>query len=148
MLATISKSSQAETHRSFIMPAQDDRRRKLARDLVEIWGRVASQHMTGGQGCSCSFGGLSFQASDFELDIVEFVIGEAHKASLPKAEIYIDAIAKRGPDRYSLPALLKALETGEYREASDAEIDVVLASLNITLSAIEKAHSIGRFACD
>ena len=148
MLAIISKSSQADTGRVFIMPAPDERRRKLARDLVEIWSRVASQHMSGGQGCSCSFGGLSFQASDFELDIVEFVIGEAQKAGLPNAEVYVDAVAKRGPDRYSLPALLKALENGEYREASGAEIDVVLASLNTTLSAIEKAHSKGRFVCD
>lgn len=123
-------------------------RRRQASDLVEIWGRISSQHLSGGQGCGCSFGGLMFQASDFELDIVEFVIGEAKKAGLPKAETFIDETAKRGPDRYSLPALLKALELGEYRAATDAEIDIILTSLNTTLSAIEKAHSKGRFACD
>lgn len=123
-------------------------RRRQASDLAEIWGRVSRQHLSGGPGCGCSFGGLMFQASDFELDIVEFVIGEARKAGLPKAELYIDEIAKRGPDRYSLPALLKALEDEDYRAAAPSEIDIVLTSLNTTLSAIEKAHSKGRFACD
>lgn len=130
------------------MAAPDAKRRMQARDLIEIWSRVSSQHMSGGQGCSCSFGGLMFQASDFELDIIEFVIGEAQKVGLPETETYIDAIAKRGPDRYSLRALLKALEEGDFRSASEAEINVVLTSLHTTLSAIERAHSKGRFACD
>jgi hypothetical protein len=123
-------------------------RRQQASDLAGIWDRISSQHLSGGQGCGCSFGGLMFQATDFELDIVEFVIGEAKKAGLPKAELYIDEIAKRGPDRYSLLKLLRALEQGDYRMASEPEIDVVLTSLNTTLSAIEQAHSKGRFVCD
>lgn len=123
-------------------------RRRLASDLSEIWGRISRQHLSGGQGCGCSFGGLMFQASDFELDIVEFVIGDALKAGLPGVETYIDAIAKRGPDRYSLPALLKALEEGDYRSAAEAEVDFAIERLNTTLSNIEKAHSKGRFACD
>jgi hypothetical protein len=123
-------------------------RRRQASDLTEIWGRLSRQHLSGGQGCGCSFGGLMFQASDFELDIVEFVITGAEQANLPGVGAYIDAIAKRGPDRYSLPALLKALEEGDYRTASQAEIDFVIARLNTTLSNIEQAHSKGRFACD
>lgn len=125
----------------------NDRRRK-ASDLIEIWGRLSSQHLAGGQGCGCSFGGLMFMASDFELDIVEFVIGEAEKAGLPGVEAIIDAIAKRGPERYSLPALLKALAEGETRSASDVEIDFIIDRLNTTLSNMEQAHSKGRFACD
>lgn len=124
-----------------------DRRRQAA-DLRAIWGRISSQHLSGGQGCGCSFGGLMLQASDFELDIVEFAITEARKAGQPGVETYVDAIAKRGPDRYSLPALLKALEEGDYRAASEDEIAVTLDSLQTTLSAIEKAHSRSRFACD
>ncbi len=124
-----------------------DRCRQAA-ELQETWRRVSSQHLSGGQGCGCSFGGLMLQASDFELDIVEFVISEARKLGAPGAEIYIDAVAKRGPDRYSLPALLKSIEAGEFGSASEHDIDVVLERLNHTLTAMEQAHSRGRFACD
>lgn len=124
-----------------------DRRRKAA-DLIEMWGRLSSQHLAGGQGCGCSFGGLMFMASDFELDIVEFVIGEAGKAGLPEVEPIIDAIAKRGPDRYSLPALLKALEQGEIPPGAEREADFIVERLDTTLSNMEQAHSKGRFACD
>jgi hypothetical protein len=125
----------------------NDRRRR-ASGLTEMWGRLSSQHLSGAQGCGCSFGGLMFQASDFELDIVEFVIGDASKAGLPGVEAYIDAIAKRGPDRYSLRALLKALEESDARPASDVEINFIIERLNTTLSNIEQAHSKGRFVCD
>lgn len=123
-------------------------RRRQASDLTEIWGRLSRQNLTGGQGCGCSFGGLMFQASDFELDIVEFVIGAADQAGLPGVCVFIDAISKRGPDRYSLPALLKALEGDAFGAASDADIDFTIERLTTTLSNIEKAHSKGRFACD
>jgi hypothetical protein len=123
-------------------------RRRRASDLTQMWGRLSSQHLSGGQGCGCSFGGLMFQASDFELDIVEFVIGDASKAGLPGVETYINSIAKRGPDRYSLRALLKALEEGDSRSASEAETDFIIERLNTTLSNIEQAHSKGRFVCD
>lgn len=125
----------------------NDRRRR-ASNLVETWGRLSRQHLSGGQGCGCSFGGLMFQASDFELDIVEFVIGDAGQAGLPGVEAYVDAVSKRGPDRYSLPALLKALEDGERRDASEAVIDFVVERLTTTLTNIEQAHAKGRFACD
>jgi hypothetical protein len=123
-------------------------RRRRATGLAEAWGRISTQHLSGGQGCGCSFGGLMLQASDFEVDIVEFVIGEARQAGLRGVESYIDEISKRGPDRYSLPALLKAIAAGEHRAASEAEIDFTLARLDQTLGAIEQAHSARRFACD
>ncbi|MDB5508732.1 MAG: hypothetical protein JWL93_1201 [Hyphomicrobiales bacterium] len=126
---------------------EGDRRRRAA-DLTELWGRLSRQHLTGGQGCGCSFGGLMFQASDFELDIVEFVIAGAEQAHLPGAVVFVDAVSRRGPDRYSLPALLKALAEGDHRAATPAEIDCVIERLNVTLSNIDRAHAKGRFACD
>lgn len=110
----------------------------------QLWGGLSRQHLTGGQGCGCSFGGLVFQASDFELEIVEFVIAGAEQAHSPGAVAYVDAVYRRGPDRYSLPALLKALEEGDHRAATPAEIE----RLNVTLSNIDRAHAKGRFACD
>ena len=123
-------------------------RRRQAHELQEIWRRVSSLHLSGGQGCGCSFGGLMLMASDFELDIVEFVFAEAQKAGATGVEAYIDAVAGRGPDRYSLPALLTCIEDGDLRDASQGDVALILESLNRTLSAMESQHSRGRFACD
>ena len=123
-------------------------RRQQALELQEIWRRVSSLHLSGGQGCGCSFGGLMLMASDFELDIVEFVVAEAGKTGATGVEEYIDAVARRGPDRYSLPALLTCIGDGDVRDASEGDVELILKSLNRTLSAMERAHSRGRFACD
>lgn len=88
-----------------------------------------------------------FQASDFELDIVEFVIGDARKAARSAVEAYIDRVAKRGPDRYSLPALLEAVATGSQDAAPD-DLDFILMRLRTTLASIEAAHNSARFVCD
>ena len=57
---------------AFVMAFEPTDRSSQARDLAEMWNRVSRQHLTAGAGCSCGMGGLFLQASDFELDIVEF----------------------------------------------------------------------------
>jgi hypothetical protein len=84
------------------MVLSPDERRREARELAEMWSRIGRQHISAGQGCGCGFGGLLLQGSDFELDIVEFLINDARKAGLTNIESFIDAAARRGPDRYSL----------------------------------------------
>lgn len=128
-------------------PRANTARELSARDLADLWQRIGSQHI-GAQGCAaCGFGGMMFQASDFELDIVEFVIGDARKAKRPDIEAYIDRVAKRGPDRYSLPALLDAIATERDGAAPD-DLDFILARLRTTLTSIEAAHNSARFVCD
>jgi hypothetical protein len=120
-----------------------------ARELAALWRRIGSQHLSAAQGCACGFGGLMIQASDFEIDIVEFVIADARKASLPSVETFIEAVARRGVDRYSLPALLEAI--GAPRAdggAAPDDLDFILARLRRTLTSIEAAHSNSRFVCD
>ena len=134
-----------------VAAAGQGQRADAARDLAALWQRIGSQHI-GAQGCAaCGFGGMMFQASDFELDIVEFVIGDARKAKRPDVETYIDRVAKRGPDRYSLPALLEAIATecdGAARDDPDSIRDFILARLRTTLTSIEAAHNSARFVCD
>ncbi|HEY1153152.1 MAG TPA: hypothetical protein VGE73_04815 [Pseudolabrys sp.] len=125
----------------------NEARELAARELAALWQRIGSQHI-GAQGyAACGFGGMMLQASDFELDIVEFVIGDASKAKRPEVEAFIDRVAKRGPDRYSLPALLDAIATQRDGVASD-DLDFVLARLRTTLTSIEAAHNSARFVCD
>ena len=122
-------------------------RELAARELADLWQRIGSQHI-GAQGCAaCGFGGMMFQASDFELDIVEFVIGDARKAKRPDVETYIDRVAKRGPDRYSLPALLDPVWTSREGTSPD-DLDFIMARLCTTLTSIEAAHNSARFVCD
>jgi len=125
-------------------------RADAARELAALWQRISPQ-LVGAQGCACCFGGMMLQASDFELDVIEFVIGDARKAKRPDVEAYIERVAKRGPHRYSLPGLLDAVAAaGEGAAAGDLDftLDFILARLRVTLTAIEAAHSGSRFACD
>ena len=118
-----------------------------ARELSEIWNRISRQHMSAGSGCGCGFGGLILQASDFELDIVEFVIDDAKQEGRAALPGFIDAVSKRGPDRYSVSALLQALPAADMPLGPD-DLDFALARLATTLTAIESSHNKGRFACD
>jgi hypothetical protein len=121
-----------------------------ARALGEMWRRISRQHLSSGQGCACGFGGgLMLQGAAFELDIVEFVIDDARKAGRDSVERFIDAVAKRGPDNYSLVALIEALarENGASPpEAGDRAF--VIERLGVTLGSMDAAHSGSRFACD
>jgi hypothetical protein len=120
-----------------------------ARELAEMWSRVSRQHLTAGAGCSCGIGGLFLQAADFELDIVEFVINDARKEGRARLETFIDAVAGRGPDRYSLMALFDAIGRADHATTPPADdLQFALDRLRKTLSSMDSAHARNRFACD
>jgi hypothetical protein len=132
------------------MPSPDQtRRQKQAHDLIETWGRVSRQHMSAGAGCGCGFGGLILQASDFELDIVEFLINDARKDGMAGVETFVNAVARRGAESYSLSALLQAISDAEASATANAdELEFAIERLGRTLSSIEQSHRKGRFICD
>ena len=131
------------------MALEPNDRTREARDLAEMWNRVSRQHLTAGAGCSCGTGGLFLQASDFELDIVEFLINDARKEGRQALETFVDAVAGRGPDRYSLVALFDAVSRAEHPTTpSNDDLHFALARLRSTLSSMDTAHSRNRFACD
>jgi len=124
-------------------------RRQDVDDLITLWSRVSRQHLSGGQGCGCSFGGLILQASDFELDIVEFLLHDAAKQGAVNVAAFVERTAARGSDRYSLPALLEALSTTQDAGLIDAgDLDFAVSRLRQTLTNIESAHRKSRFACN
>lgn len=122
--------------------------RAEARTLKDLWSRVARQHLSGGQACSCGFGGIVFQAMDFEADIVDYLIDAAEKAGHPGASAFIEAAAVRGGGHYSLVALLDALAGADCPDAPPDGIALVLGRLRGTLSSMNEAHEARRFVCD
>lgn len=114
-----------------------------------MWRRVSRRHLTSGQGCACGFGGgLMLQGADFELDIVEFLIEDARKAGQLRIEPFVDRVAKRGPDKYSLAALLDAMARDALTDLDEEEASFAIAALRRTLGSMDAAHARGRFACD
>jgi hypothetical protein len=122
-------------------------RRQDVDDLKALWSRVSRQHLSGGQGCGCGFGGLILMASDFELDIVEFLLHEAAQHGAVHVAAFVKDHAARGPDRYSLTALLEALATTRDAALIEAgDLDFAVSRLRQTLTNIESAHRKSRFS--
>ena len=132
------------------MPMTDPaERRQRVEALAASWSQVSRQHLSAGGGCGCGFGGLVLQASDFELDIVEFLLNDARKAGATHVEPFVTAAASRGPDRYSLPALLDAIATTQDTAMIESgDLDFAIARLANTISSIATAHRTSRFACN
>ena len=131
------------------MALEPNDRNSQARELAEMWNRVSRQHVAASAGCSCGIGGLFLQASDFELDIVAFLIHDARKEGRGSLEAFVDAVAGRGPDRYSLAALFDALACADHPATPSADnLQFALDRLRRTLSSMETAHSRNRFVCD
>ena len=134
---------------AFDMALEPDDRSSQARELTEMWNRVSRQHLTAAAGCSCAMGGLFLQASDFELDIVEFLINDARKDGRENVEPFVDAVAGRGPDRYSLAALFDAIARADHPATPPIEdLQFALDRLRKTISSMDTAHSQNRFVCD
>jgi hypothetical protein len=129
--------------------ADPDGRLREADEIGGIWRRISRQHLSSGQGCACGFGGgLMLQGADFELDIIEFVIDGAKQAGHTDVEAFIDATARRGGDKYSLPAFIEALGRTGAEALSASGRAFAFQQLRKTLGSMDVAHSRSRFACD
>ncbi len=127
-----------------MVDAVGERTREEARDLRDLWSRVARRHLTGGQACSCGFGGVMLQAADFETDIVEYLVDAVRRAGHEPAAALVERAAKRGTG-YSLSALLSSIaEVPELPPGTD----LLLERLRGTLSSMDEAHGASRFVCD
>lgn len=131
------------------MSMSAEQRHMEAQRLAGLWSRISRQHLSSGQGCACGFGGgLILQGASFELDIIEFVLGDAKKQGYTDVEPFVDAVSKRGPDRYSLPDLFDAIGKYDCALAREPEqLDFILAKIAGVLESMDEAHN-RRFACD
>ncbi|MES2263661.1 MAG: hypothetical protein V4724_34515 [Pseudomonadota bacterium] len=120
-------------------PAQAD----TARQLLEVWQRLARQHVAlGGAGCACGTGGVSLQLGDFEQDIIDFLLDHAERQGRADAIAFLQAHAVRtGDGLWDLPQLLVALGgEGGASLASPEVSELLLARLGKTLNSFAKLH--------
>lgn len=110
-----------------------------ARQTLETWDRLATQHATLGGGCACGMGGIALTLGDFELDIVDYVQAEAEKQSRPDVLDFLATHA--GPkDQPSFSQLLNSMcDTSQQVEA--LTVSFILERLSRTLSSFEKLHA-------
>lgn len=114
-----------------------------ARQLLEVWQRLARQHVAlGGAGCACGVGGVSLQLGDFEQDIVDFLFEHFERQGRADVVGFVRAHAARAGDAlWSLPRLLTALGgEGGPPPAPPAICEPLLARLGKTLNSFAKLH--------
>lgn len=115
----------------------------VASQLLEIWERLASQHIAlGGAGCACGVGGVSLQLGDFEQDIVDFLVDFAERNGRADILAFLKAYATRPEDGlWGLPQLLRALGAGGEAVMAEPEVrDLLLTKLSKTLNSFAKLH--------
>jgi hypothetical protein len=113
-----------------------------ASELLEIWQRVSSRHVSLGTSCACGIGGVTLQLQDFEQDILDFVIGQAERSKRTDVIAYVRESAfdvQRG--RGSVEHLLKTLSRGDTQGLGEADVPIfVLGKLGKTLRSFARLH--------
>lgn len=113
-----------------------------ASELLDIWERLASQHVAlGGAGCACGVGGVSLQLGDFEQDIVDFLLDFAERGKREDIIAYLKAHGTGADGLWNLPALLHSLGAGgDVVKAPDEMATLLLVKLGKTLHSFAKLH--------
>jgi hypothetical protein len=107
-----------------------------ARELLDIWERLARQHVALAGSCACSVGGVTLQLQDFEQDIVDYLLGQAERNDRADVVALLREQGRADDGTWSIGALLGAL-TG----ALDGDAGPFLvARLGKTLRSFAKLH--------
>lgn len=114
----------------------------VALELLDIWERLSSRHVSLGTGCACGIGGVTLQLQDFEQDIVDFLLGQAERGKRPDVAAYLKEKAL-DPDsgKWSVNRLLAALSDAERAATSPSDIPgFLLERLSKTLRSFARLH--------
>jgi hypothetical protein len=106
-----------------------------ARELLDIWDRLARQHVALAGSCACSVGGVTLQLQDFEQDIADYLLGQAERNG--RADVVV-LLRERGraDDKWSIGALLAALAGAPGADAGA----FLVTRLGKTLRSFAKLH--------
>ena len=111
-----------------------------AQELLDIWERMASRHVSLGSSCACGIGGVTLQLQDFEQDIADFLLGQAERT---KRSDVVEFLQTHGVDQdsgvWNIGRLLSALAELEQGESSEVAT-LLLDKLGKTLRSFEKLH--------
>ena len=113
-----------------------------ASELLEIWQRVSSRHVSLGTSCACGIGGVTLQLQDFEQDILDFVIGQAERSKRTDVIAYVrESAFDSQRERGSVEHLLTTLSRGEGQGAGQVDVPTfVLEKLGKTLRSFARLH--------
>lgn len=112
-----------------------------ARELLDIWDRLARQHVALAGSCACSVGGVTLQLQDFEQDIADYVLGQAERNGRADVAALLNRDGRDADGKWSIGALLAALV--EMAPAAGAELEAgafIVARLGKTLRSFVKLH--------
>ncbi|TQK03483.1 hypothetical protein [Herbaspirillum sp. SJZ107] len=112
-----------------------------ARELLDIWDRLARQHVALAGSCACSVGGVTLQLQDFEQDIVDYLLGQAERNDRADVAALLRHRGRDEDGKWSIGALLGALAGKE--APAGAGIDApafILTRLGKTLRSFAKLH--------
>lgn len=113
-----------------------------ALELLDIWQRVSSRHVSLGTSCACGIGGVTLQLQDFEQDIVDYVIGQAERNKRVEVIAYLkDNAFKPESGQASVAMLLTNLSRAPATRLEEADIPpFVLEKLGKTLRSFARLH--------
>lgn len=111
-----------------------------AKELLEIWDRLARQHVALAGSCACSVGGVTLQLQDFEQDIVDYLLGQAERNDRADVAALLRLRGRDADARWSIGALLGALAELETASGDDEAAAFIVARLGKTLRSFAKLH--------
>jgi hypothetical protein len=113
-----------------------------ALELLDIWQRLSSRHVSLGTSCACGIGGVSLQLQVFELDIVDFVLGQAERNRRADVIAYLkDNAFDPRSGQGSVQLLLAKLSTSDDLSLAQSDIpSFVLEKLGKTLRSFARLH--------
>jgi hypothetical protein len=107
-----------------------------ARALLDIWDRLARQHVALAGSCACSVGGVTLQLQDFEQDIVDYLLGQAERNGRADVVALLRERGRLDDGKWSIGALLGALAGAPGDDAGA----FLVARLGKTLRSFAKLH--------
>ncbi|MBP1202384.1 hypothetical protein JOD97_000398 [Duganella sp. 1411] len=122
-------------------PAQPELVASVARELLDIWQRLSSQHVALATGCACGIGGVTLRLEDFEQDIADYLLAQAERG---RRDDVVALLRRHGFDEaagaWRLGALLAAFIDGPAAAADAEPADFILSRLGKTLRSFAKLH--------
>lgn len=107
-----------------------------ARELLDIWDRLARQHVALAGSCACSAGGVTLQLQDFEQDIADYLLGQAERNGRADVAAMLRERGRADDGTWSIGALLGALAGAP----GDDTCAFLVARLGKTLRSFAKLH--------
>lgn len=111
--------------------------------LLDMWRSMAATHVSLGSNCACGMGGVSLQLSDFEEDLIDFVLGRAERERRSDVTTFVNAYAlNESTGQPSVTRLLMAASTAQPAPSGTTQTaQFVVDSLSKTIRSFARLHA-------